>query len=80
MQELWCEVLGSTAECCLCQYSLHNVRGKVPTVGLVFVLHVQLTQAKVAKRDMASVIEENVLGLQVTVDDVESVETLECTK
>ncbi len=47
------------------------------TVGTIFILHVQFAQTKVAESNMAGVIEENVLGLEITVDDVETVETFE---
>ena len=64
VQELRCKVFGCTAEC----------------VGLIFVLHVQLAQAEVTKCDVADVIDKDVLWLQVTVDDTESMQALESTQ
>lgn len=60
-KQLGRQVLGSTTE----------------GVGAVFVLHVQLAETEIAQGDVALVVEQNVLGLQITVDDVEAVETLE---
>jgi hypothetical protein len=50
------------------------------TVCSVLVLHVQLTETEVAKSNMSSVVEKDVLGLQVTVNDVETVQTLQSTQ
>ena len=50
------------------------------TVGLILVLHVQLAQTEVAECNVTSVIEKNVLWLQITIDDVEAVQTLESTQ
>lgn len=52
---------------------LSTTEYEVLTVGLVLILHVQLAQAKVAKRNVSSVVEQYVLGLQIAVDDVETV-------
>lgn len=50
------------------------------TVRAVFVLHVQLAQTEIAQRNVTCVIEQNVLGLQITVNDIESVQALQCAK
>ena len=49
-KDLGCEVLGRTTE----------------RVRLVRVLHVQLAQPKVTQRDVARIVEQDVLRLQVT--------------
>ena len=49
----------------------------VLTVCPVLILHVQLAQTKVAKCNVTGVVEENVFWLQITVNDVEAVQTLE---
>lgn len=45
------------------------------TVGLIAFTYVEFTQAKIAERNVAGIIEQNVLGLQVAVNDVEAVQT-----
>jgi hypothetical protein len=60
-----------------------NLRGKVfgratKGVGAVAVLHVHLAQTEIAQRNMAGVIKQDVLWLEVAVDDVERVKVLEC--
>lgn len=47
------------------------------TVRPVLILHVQLAQTEIAERDMASVIKQDVLRLQVSINDVEAVETFQ---
>lgn len=54
--------------------------GRVLTVGSIVILHVQLAQTKVAKRNVPRVVEQNVLGLQVAVDDVESMQAFQSAK
>lgn len=65
---------------CMVSSSVIFANTHVLTVCLVFVLHVQLTKTKVAERNVASVIEQDVLGFQVSVDDIEPVETLQRTE
>ena len=36
-------------------------------VGLLRLAHVQLAQSEIAERDMTGIVEQDVLGLQVTV-------------
>jgi len=43
------------------------------TVCLVLVLHVELAQTEIAQSNVTSVVEQDVLGLQVSVNDVEAV-------
>jgi hypothetical protein len=50
------------------------------TVGPVFILHVKLAETKVAKSNVSSVIKQNVLWLQVTVNDIEAVQTFQSTE
>lgn len=56
-QELRCKIFWSATE----------------GVGTILVLHVKLAQSKVAKGDMTSVIQQDVFGFQIPVDDLESV-------
>ena len=50
------------------------------TVSPVLILHIQLAQTKIAQCDMTSVIKENVLRLQITINDIEPMETFESTQ
>jgi hypothetical protein len=43
------------------------------TVCLVLILHIEFAQTEVAKSNVTSVIKQDVLGLQISVDDVEAV-------
>jgi hypothetical protein len=61
VQDLGREVLGRAAE----------------RVRAVAVLHVDLAEAKVAERDVAVVVQQDVLRLEVAVHDVERVQVLE---
>lgn len=54
----------------------HQKRGSL-TVCSVLVLHVQLAKTEIAESNVSSIIEKNVLGLEISVDDLESVQTLE---
>lgn len=57
--------------------------GKGPkrlTVCPVFVFHVKLAETKVAESNVSCVIEQNILWLQVTVDDIETVKTFQSTE
>ena len=47
------------------------------TVGSVLILHVQLAETEIAESNVSSVIQENVLGLQISVDDLKSMQALE---
>jgi hypothetical protein len=47
------------------------------TVCPILVLHVQLAKTEIAKSNMSSVIEKNVLRLEISVNNLESVQTLE---
>jgi hypothetical protein len=47
--------------------------GFLLTVGAVLILHVQLAKTEIAECNMSGVIEENVLWLEITVDNVETV-------
>lgn len=60
-QQLGCEVLRRAAE----------------GVGRLGCAHVKLAEAEVAQCNVARVVEENVLGLEVAVHDVEAVQVLE---
>jgi hypothetical protein len=44
------------------------------TVCPVLILHIQLAETEIAEGDVTGVIEEDVLGLEVTVDDLEAVQ------
>jgi hypothetical protein len=48
-----------------------------PTVRSVSVRHVELAQPKVAESDMARIIKQNILWLEITVNDIEAVQVLE---
>jgi hypothetical protein len=50
------------------------------TVCAVLIFHVELAETEIAKGNMARVVEKNVLGLQITVNNVEAVQTLQCAK
>ena len=50
------------------------------TVCAVLILHVELAETEVAKRNVSCVVKKNVLWFQVTVDDVETVQTLQRAK
>jgi bifunctional pyridoxal-dependent enzyme with beta-cystathionase and maltose regulon repressor activities len=52
----------------------------VLTVRPILVLHVQFAETEVAESNMARVIEEDVFGFQITVNDVESVQAFQCTQ
>lgn len=47
------------------------------TIRPVLVLHVELAETKVTKGNVTSVIQQDILWLQVAVDDIEAVQTLE---
>jgi hypothetical protein len=47
------------------------------TVSPIVLLHVQLAETKVAQSDVSSVVQQDVLRLQVAVDDIETVQALE---
>jgi len=57
VKEFWCKVFRCTAE----------------GVGLVLILHIQLAETEVAKCNVANIIDNNVLRLEITVNDAESV-------
>ena len=59
VKKFWSEILWRSTEC----------------VGLVLILHIELAQSEIAQRNVTSVVEQNVLGLEIAVDDVESVKT-----
>ena len=61
VQELGGEILGGAAE----------------GVGFVLVFHVEFAEAEVAEGDVADVVDEDVLGFQVAVDDAEAVEAFQ---
>lgn len=50
------------------------------TICAILILHVQLAKPEITKSNVSSVIEQNILWLQVTVDDVETVQALQCTE
>jgi hypothetical protein len=50
------------------------------TVCPVRFCHIQLAQSKITESDMASIIQEDILRLQVTVDNVEYVEVFQCAQ
>jgi hypothetical protein len=50
------------------------------TVCAVLILHVELAETEITKGNVARVVEKNVLGLQIAVNDVEAVQTLQCAK
>lgn len=50
------------------------------TVRPITFAHVQLAKTEVAQSNVSSVVEQNVLWLQVAIDDVEAVQTLESTQ
>jgi hypothetical protein len=61
----------------------HNVeRGKKKklTIGAILVLHIKFAESKIAECNVTSVIKEDVLWLQITVDDIESVKAFKGTE
>lgn len=50
------------------------------TVCPVLILHIQLAETEVTEGDMTSIIEENILGLEVTVDDLEAMQAFKRTQ
>lgn len=50
------------------------------TVCTILILHVQFAKTKVAKGNVSAVIKKDVLGLEITVDHLESVQALQGTK
>ena len=42
------------------------------TVGSIFILHVHLAEAKIAKSDVTRVIKKNILRLQISINNVEA--------
>jgi hypothetical protein len=54
-----------------------NLRACVLTVGPVFVFHVQFAKAEIAQSNVTSIIEEDVLGLQVSVNNIETMQALQ---
>src|SRR5882757_2488917 len=50
------------------------------TRGLLRLRHVQFAQPEIAERNVASIIQEDILGLQVTIDDVEPVQMFQRTE
>lgn len=50
------------------------------TVCAVLILHVQFAEAEIAEGDMTGIIEENILGLEITVDDLEAVQAFKRTQ
>jgi hypothetical protein len=72
-EELGCEIFWCSTERWQTLVDISMMFSTLLTVCSVFVLHVKLAKTKVAQRDVSSVIKKDVLGLQVTVDDVETV-------
>ncbi|KAI6752008.1 hypothetical protein HG531_006704 [Fusarium graminearum] len=56
------------------------LRSTAESVGSVLILHVKLAKTKVAQSDVTLVIEENVLGLEISVDHAEAVQTFQSTE
>ena len=56
-----------------------NMRAQrnVLTVCSVLVLHIQLAKTEIAQSDVPGIIEKNVLRLQITIDDIETMQTLQ---
>jgi hypothetical protein len=50
------------------------------TVCPVLILHVQFAETEIAEGDVTGIIEEDVLGLKVTVDDLEAVQAFKRTQ
>lgn len=50
------------------------------TVCSVFILHIQFAETEIAQSDVAGIIEKNIFGFQVTVDDLESMQAFERTQ
>ena len=44
------------------------------TVRSIFILHIHFTKAKIAQGDVARVIEEDVLRLEISIDHIEAME------
>ena len=61
VQDLRCKVFGSSAE----------------GVGCIRIFHIQLAQTEVTQGDVSCVVEKDVLGLEITVDDIKLVKMLE---
>lgn len=83
-EELWCEVLGCTTEGCQREREKSSVHSSqltlsqnLLTVGGLTLRHVELAETKVTEGNVASVVEENVFGFEVSVDDVEAVQVFE---
>lgn len=50
------------------------------TVCAILILHVQLAQTKVAQGNVASVVQKDILRLEITVDDLETMQALQRTE
>lgn len=48
------------------------------TIRLGFIPHVELAKTKVAKCNVSSIVEQNVLRLKIAIDDIEPVQTFQC--
>lgn len=47
------------------------------TIRLLRLRHIKLTQPEIAKRDMARIIEQDILRLQIPIDDIEHMQVLQ---
>lgn len=50
------------------------------TVRSILILHSELAQAKIAESNVTSVVQENIFRLEIPVDNIETMETLQCTQ
>jgi hypothetical protein len=50
------------------------------TVCTVLILHIQLAQTEIAKGDVTGIVKKDILGLEITVDNLETVQALERTQ
>ncbi len=63
-QQLWSEVFGCSAKC----------------IGSILVFHLELAEAEVAESDVALVVEQNVLGLEISINNVKTVKAFQGTE
>jgi len=84
-EELRCDVLRCTAEGYgrtdrLASNDESLAGEKDLTCGLLGLGHVQFAQAEITERDVTGVIQQDILGLQVTIDDIKPVKVFQGAK
>ena len=58
----------------------HIKQREKPTVGTILVFHIQFAKTKVTKCNVAGVVQQNIFRLEVSIDDVEPMQTFEGAK